>query len=621
MFLFQNVNLFLNNIKKNKNYINDNSIIDVYISSNVSNYIKNNFNIKKRINKNNPNNENTINIYNYLVEEKYINDKNNYFIIKPTYDINKNIYLVSKASINYEILYFLIYNNCGIIRNQNQNQIILYNKKPLLIFYNNENNEIKKTLKKTLKNKFKFKKTEFKNSKKIIQNSLNHNYNHNDKINNSKQKGGLREDYFHLYNYQKRVNPFFLDGALRGSLIGLRMQKIALFFTPMDSQTKNLIYSSINSLLDKNSIPGKLFRFFYGDWYLTRVRDMGLWFLINIFRIIPNPVTQSIASSIALNSMKLDLEEKNNKFILSLRKFMFGRKGLFNGCDFLKNFFEKNKDGILPIRATDTLVKYISPKLLPYKTSKDSETKTIFIMEDIDHLFFYMKTELDSFIVKNPSKLQFLNESAENLLNSMIELLSILMTFFTQLDCGINGFLLQLIATKTKPEIVIVFLKQFLKLIPKTIRQILINRENGDNINSMFDKTKETIKNFPDNLEDFFKNIEGVNIQDIKKISTDIKNSGALTGKDTLTDIIDNIFIKQIKGFVEVFYLIVPLLLIVGIIRDYNARAIKQAEINKKKSDEEKKQKNPKLGLAKIQMHTYNIWLIEIQKINNKYLD
>ena len=181
-------------------------------------------------------------------------------------------------------------------------------------------------------------------------------------------------------------------------------------------------------------------------------------------------------------------------------------------------------------------------------------------MEDIDHLFFYMKTELDSFIIKNPSKLQFLNESAENLLNSMIELLSILMTFFTQLDCGINGFLLQLIATKTKPEIVIVFLKQFLKLIPKTIRQILINRENGDNINSMFDKTKETIKNFPDNLEDFFKNIEGVNIQDIKKISTDIKNSGALTGKDTLTDIIDNIFIKQIKGFVEVFYLYACLL-------------------------------------------------------------
>lgn len=585
MFLFENIEFFLNKIKKNKNYINPDLPIEVYICSNVPSYIKNNFIIK------NKKNFNIINLYNYLVKEQFITDKNNYFILKPKYDINKNIYLISKAIISYEILYFLINNNCGIIKNK----IILYNKKPLLIFYTTISKKTGKKIKIENSNKKTFK---------------------NDK-NKNKQKGGLREDYFHLFNYQKRINPFFLDGVLRSSIIGLKIQKIGLFFIPMDSATKNLMYSSIDSLLDKTSIPGKLFRFFNGDWFLTKVRDISVWFLINIFRIIPNPVTQSFASSISLNSIKLELEEKNNKFILSLRKFMFGKKGLFNGCDFLQNFFEKNKEGILPIKATDTLVKYISPKLLSYKTSRDSVEKTIFIMEDIDHLFFYMKSELDAFIIKNPSKLKFLNESAENLLNSMIDLLSILMTFFTQFDCGINGFLLQLITTQTKPEIVIVFLKQFLKLIPKSIREILINRKNGDNINSMFDKTKEAIQKFPDNLEDFFKNIEGVNIQDIKKISTDIKNSGALTGKDTLTDIIDNIFIKQIKGFVEVFYLIVPLLLIVSIIRDYNARAIKQAEINKKKSDEEKKQKNPKLGLAKIQMHTYNIWLIEIQKINN----
>ena len=78
---------------------------------------------------------------------------------------------------------------------------------------------------------------------------------------------------------------------------------------------------------------------------------------------------------------------------------------------------------------------------------------------------------------------------------------------------------------------------------------------------------------------------------------------------------IDKNVVSNVETFIDLFYLIIPLILIFSIIRGYSADSKEQAIKDSKKSDEEKKMKEPRMGLINIQNHALYIWLIESKKL------
>ena len=437
------------------------------------------------------------------------------------------------------------------------------------------------------------------------------------------QSGGRREhgDYWHLYNYKARIHPLFVDFALRGGLSTLWWNRFFLNFYPIDEGAKNTLRALIDMVRSKKHPVGKMYRFFYSDWFLTRVRSITIWFIINILRFIPEPATQSLAHSIALNSINNDIDDKTKDFSRSLRKLTSGSGGPFSGFPALQEFFEKSK-GFLPMKPKKELIEKLRPKEIKYQILKDGQpvTKSVIVMTDVNHLFTYLKGQLDEFLEDNPKQFNKLVKNIDNTLIQMTNLISSIITGVTQYDCGAIGVLVQMIAQKPQPDVVVMFIKQIFNVIPTNLRKVLLDPDQvGNQIKEGLRVTMDTIKKFPDSLEDFFKkNVPSVDPSKVKKLINNIKSTGITATKDTVAGMIDTYLISNVEHFIELFYLIIPLILIFTIIRGYSYDSQEQAKKEAKKSDEEKKRKDPRMGLVNIQNHSYYIWLIESKKLIDK---
>lgn len=433
------------------------------------------------------------------------------------------------------------------------------------------------------------------------------------------QSGGRREygDYWHLYNYKARVNPLFVDFASRGGLTSLWWNRLFLNFYPIDEGIKNTLRSFIDMVRNRKHPVGKMYRFFYSDWFLTRVRSITTWFIINVFRFIPEPVTQSLANSIALNTINNDIDDKTKDFSRSLRKLTSGSGGPFSGFPALQEFFKKSK-GFLPMKPKKELIERLRPREIKYKILKDGRpiTRSVIVMTDVNNLFTYLKGQLDEFLEDNPRQFNKLVKNIDNVLIQMTNLISSIITGITQYDCGAIGALVQMIAQKPQPDLVVMFIKQIFNIIPTNLRKVLLDQDQvGKQIKEGLQVTMNTIKKFPDSLEDFFKKNVPVDPAEIKKLINNIKSTGITDTKDTIAGMIDTYLIKNVENFIDLFYLIVPLILIFTIIRGYSYDSEEQAKKDSKKTDEEKKRKDPRMGLINIQNHSYYIWLIESKKL------
>ena len=197
----------------------------------------------------------------------------------------------------------------------------------------------------------------------------------------------------------------------------------------------------------------------------------------------------------------------------------------------------------------------------------------------------------------------------------MTNLLSNMITAVTQYDCGIAGFFIQIVAQKSRPDVVVMLIKQIFNVIPTNLRRILLDPDQlGNNIKYGLRGAVDKLKKFPDSLEKFFKkNIPSIEESKAKKIIRDIKSS--MPGKDSVVDMIDKNVVSNVEIFIDLFYLVIPLILIFSIIRGYSADSKEQAIKDSKKTDEEKKMKDPRMGMITIQNHALNIWLIESRKL------
>ena len=193
--------------------------------------------------------------------------------------------------------------------------------------------------------------------------------------------------------------------------------------------------------------------------------------------------------------------------------------------------------------------------------------------------------------------------------------MSNMITAVTQYDCGATGFLIQIVAQKSRPDVVVMLIKQLFNVIPTNLRKVLMDPDQlGTNIKQCLRGAVTKLKNFPDSLEGFFKkNVPSVEESKVKGIIRNIKSS--LPGKDMVIDNIDNNIVSNVETFIDLFYLVIPLILIFCIIRGYSAESKEQAIKESKKSDEEKKMKEPRMGLINIQNHALYIWLIEGKKL------
>lgn len=432
------------------------------------------------------------------------------------------------------------------------------------------------------------------------------------------QLGGKREhgDYWHIYNYHARIHPFFIDFALRSGLSTLWWNRFFLNFYPIDEGIKDSLRKMIDMVRRRKHPVGKMYRLFYGDWFLTRVRKISLWFLVNILRLIPEPVSQSLANSIAFNSIDADIRESSADFSKSLRKLSSGSSGPFSGFPALQEFFESSS-GPFPIKAKKELIQKLKPKEVKYQVLRDGqpETKSVILMSDVDHLYSYLKGQLDEFLEDEPRQFNKLINNIDQSLEKMTNLMSNMITAVTQYDCGATGFLIQIVAQKSRPDVVVMLIKQLFNVIPTNLRKVLMDPDQlGTNIKQCLRGAVTKLKNFPDSLEGFFKkNVPSVEESKVKEIIRNIKSS--LPGKDMVIDNIDNNIVSNVETFIDLFYLVIPLILIFCIIRGYSAESKEQAIKESKKSDEEKKMKEPRMGLINIQNHALYIWLIEGKKL------
>lgn len=496
----------------------------------------------------------------YLVEEDFIVENNQY----QPYIIKDNVYQCALAYINEDIGRHLFKYKYG----HYQGKLILYNQKPFL-------------------------------TKK-------------------RQSGGRREfeDFWHIYNYQARINPLFVNFATNMGLTSLWWNRLFIYLSPLDDEIKTPILEIIKKLRSKKHPLGKMFRLFNGDWFLTRVRKVFTWFIINIFRLIPEPATQSVSNSIALNSINNELEDNIKDFSKTLRKFISGSGIPFHGFSVLEEFFEPSK-GFLPIRAKKGLIEKLKPKLLKYQVAKNGEsvTKEVILMPDVKHLYSYIKSGLNEFVLEDTKQFNKLIISIEKVIEKMTNLFSSLITSAVQYDSGLAGFAIQILAQKSRPDLVVMFIKQIFAIIPTNLRKLILDREQiADSISHGLRKAINILKDFPDSLEDFFKkNVPSIEPSKIKEIINNIK--GLLVGKDLVTDSLEKYLVTNVEKFIDLYYLIVPLILVLSIIRGYAYQSRQLFLQNKKKSAEEKKKKDPKMGLMNIQNHTYLIWLIESKKL------
>lgn len=433
-----------------------------------------------------------------------------------------------------------------------------------------------------------------------------------------KQIGGKREhgDYWHLYNYKARIHPFFTDFVLRAGLNSLWWNRFFLNFYPIEEDIKKTLRKLIDMVRKKKHPVGRMYRLFYGDWFLTRVRKLSLWFMVNVLRLIPEPITQSLANSISFNSIDSEIKESNAEFSKSLRKLTSGSGGPFSGFPALQEFFESSS-GPFPLKAKKELIQKLKPKEVKYQVMKDGQpdTRSVILMSDVDHLYSYLKGELDEFLTEEPKQFNKLVNNIDKVLEKMTNLLSSMITAVTQYDCGIAGFFIQIVAQKSRPDVVVMLIKQIFSVIPTNLRRILLDPDQlGNNIKYGLRGAVDKLKKFPDSLEKFFKkNIPSIEETKAKKIIRDIKSS--LPGKDSVVDIIDKNVVSNVEIFIDLFYLVIPLILIFSIIRGYSADSKEQAIKDSKKTDEEKKMKDPRMGMITIQNHALNIWLIESKKL------
>ena len=315
----------------------------------------------------------------------------------------------------------------------------------------------------------------------------------------------------------------------------------------------------IDMARDKNHPLGIIYRLFNDDWLLTRVRKVTLWFIINAFRLFPEPVTQSIATSIALNSINDELQFSINEFSKSLGKLIYGSGVPFSDFEALKLFFEPT-EGFLPLKAKKGLLERLKPRKLKYDIIKDGKkiTKDVILMPDVKHLYTYLKGELNDFLVDEPSQFNKLINNIERVLEKATNLLSSLITAAVQYDCGAVGFGIQILAEKSRPDIIVMLLQQMFAVIPSSIRRLLLDREIiGDTISHGLRKTVDHMNDFPDSLEGFFKkNVPSIDQSKIKEAIQNLKSM--MYGKDIAVGFIDRVLVSNVEKFVNLFYLIVP---------------------------------------------------------------
>lgn len=498
----------------------------------------------------------------YLLNEQFIIPTNNYRSLK----INNSIFDCAPAYVNRDICQHLFNHSYGNLNDQ----LLLYKNKPIFL-------------------------------------RLNKN-----------QTGGKREyrDYWHIYNYKARIHPFFVDFALRAGLSTLWWNRFFLNFYPIEPGIKETLRKLIDMVRKKKHPVGKMYRFFYGDWFLTRVRKVSLWFMINVLRLIPEPVTQSVANSISFNSIDSEIKESSAQFSSSLRKLTSGSDGPFSGFPALQEFFESSS-GSFPLKAKKELIQKLRPKEVKYQImiNGQPETRSVILMNDVDHIYSYLKEQLDEFLEDDPYQFNKLINNIDRVFEKMTNLLSSMITAVTQYDCGIAGFFIQIVAQKSRPDVVVMLIKQIFNVIPTNLRKILLDpNQLGHNIKYGLRGAVDKLKKFPDSLESFFKeNIPSIEESKAKEIIRNIKSS--IPGKDTFLDIIDRNVVINIEVFIDLFYLVIPLILIFSIIRGYSTDSKEQAIKDSKKSDQEKKMKEPRMGLITIQNHALNIWLIESKKL------
>ena len=91
--------------------------------------------------------------------------------------------------------------------------------------------------------------------------------------------------------------------------------------------------------------------------------------------------------------------------------------------------------------------------------TQEFKTKCVIQMPDIDNLYVYLKKELDLFVVENPSQFNKLTDNCDAVLAKMTKLMSSIITGVTQFDCGISGFFIQIMAQKSRPDVIVMLLK------------------------------------------------------------------------------------------------------------------------------------------------------------------
>lgn len=461
---------------------------------------------------------------------------------------------------------------------------------------------------------------------------------------NTIQRGGEKDDI---------ILPFYPNLIYRVSLISLGIQRILINFLPADKKVRDVLKSGISMIRDKKTPLGKMFKFFYGDWFLIRFGGVMNSLILSILRVAPDPsgTTQTLSSSISLYNANNGLQTKIDNFKVCLDNLIGSRRNLFSSFSVLNEFFDEDKTSIFKIKANKKLIDFLKPKYIKYniesndiiedespeKNKKKSLRKSLFKsiskftfkkgkpkvavkyvykMNEINKLFVYLKTELDLFLTKKKKNYIRLTTNIDKLLDAIAELLGAIMTFLLQFDCNISSFLIEIVAKKANPVYVFEIIKHIFKLIPSNIKSLILDKSAlSEKLKKGADKLIETLIQFPSNLKENINKKENSE-RDIRKkkeknkkiddFSKQLEESGFKDIKDTLLSFINKTLIPKVYEVIDLFYILIPLILILSIIRSYNYKVLENKESHISPN---------RLGLLKLQNVASSIWLIEINKI------